>query len=277
MLKILERVRDPGEYLRGRREEPVEVPSNILLFRRTSAELLRAKALESFQHHRFVLIYNLGGEGTVVVDDQMVRLAEGRVCVVFPFQTHVYTRLKRGGMNWLFVTFELGDESGYESLRGRAMMPGKGAQDLLCRLVEGWVRKRRGLGLVVGLLLEELMQESGEGKGQAGESRSKSLHAKVSRMALKGRGLWTIGEIAAGMGVSAGHLRLLFRREAGLSLGEYLVRLRMNRAAALLSGTEMRVGEVAEACGYESIYSFSRSFRRRMGLSPKVYRTRFRR
>jgi AraC-like DNA-binding protein len=58
----------------------------------------------------------------------------------------------------------------------------------------------------------------------------------------------------------------------GLSLGDYILRSRMNRACALLGDSTMNVSEVAAACGFGSLYSFSRAFKKRRGLSPSAFR-----
>ena len=51
-----------------------------------------------------------------------------------------------------------------------------------------------------------------------------------------------------------------------------LARMRMERAADLLSGTSMMIGEVAAACGFDNCCSFARAFRARFGVSATRYR-----
>ncbi len=46
----------------------------------------------------------------------------------------------------------------------------------------------------------------------------------------------------------------------------------MERAARLLDGGELRVGEVARVLGYDDAHYFSRQFRRLMGVAPSEYR-----
>ena len=49
-------------------------------------------------------------------------------------------------------------------------------------------------------------------------------------------------------------------------------RLRIERAAELLQGTSMMIGEVAAACGFDNCCSFARAFRARFGISASRYR-----
>jgi transcriptional regulator GlxA family with amidase domain len=59
-----------------------------------------------------------------------------------------------------------------------------------------------------------------------------------------------------------------------VSIGRHLRRLRLERACGLLRLGPQRVSEIAEQCGFSSIYSFSRAFRTTYGVSPLVYRHR---
>ena len=61
-----------------------------------------------------------------------------------------------------------------------------------------------------------------------------------------------------------------FRKYLGVSPKEYLTNYRLNIAASLLS-TGTAVKEVALACGYMDIYSFSKAFKKRFGCSPSTY------
>jgi AraC-like DNA-binding protein len=51
-----------------------------------------------------------------------------------------------------------------------------------------------------------------------------------------------------------------------------LRQLRLEQACGLLRLGPQRVSEVAEQCGFASIYSFSRAFRLAYGVSPLAYR-----
>lgn len=49
-------------------------------------------------------------------------------------------------------------------------------------------------------------------------------------------------------------------------------RMRLERAAGLLRGSPMMIGEVAAACGFDNCCSFARAFRARYGVSATRYR-----
>ncbi len=64
----------------------------------------------------------------------------------------------------------------------------------------------------------------------------------------------------------------LFREMTGTSLGAYLARKRMGKAATLLRETTLPVAEVALATGYGDLPHFTRTFSRMHGRSPSAFR-----
>lgn len=80
-----------------------------------------------------------------------------------------------------------------------------------------------------------------------------------------------VAKIARGIGLDRSYFSTLFRRETGVSPKEYLTRLRIGRASALLRSTDLPVGEIALSCGFAP-ESFSRVFTRKTGKTPLRYR-----
>ena len=82
----------------------------------------------------------------------------------------------------------------------------------------------------------------------------------------------TLAEIAAEAKTSVSNLRWLFRREIGMSIGRFILEHRMKVARHHLTETNLSLGEIAELCGFQSVYSFSHFFSRNEGISPGRYR-----
>lgn len=81
----------------------------------------------------------------------------------------------------------------------------------------------------------------------------------------------SVGQIAAQLGLSEGHLSHLFKKEAGCTVGNYLTRCRIQHAMALLEEGKWKVYEVAELCGYRDLPYFSGTFKKLVGMSPSEY------
>ena len=82
----------------------------------------------------------------------------------------------------------------------------------------------------------------------------------------------TVYDIATEFNFSSSHFNSLFRKKTSMSLMDYFIQLKMQRACQLLDFSDMRVKEVAAKIGYDDPYYFSRLFSKVMGLSPQTYR-----
>ncbi|MER5887645.1 GlxA family transcriptional regulator [Streptomyces sp. NPDC001941] len=85
-----------------------------------------------------------------------------------------------------------------------------------------------------------------------------------------------LDDLAAAAGVSARHLGRLFRTEAGTTPAQYVETVRLEAAQALLEAGPAPVERVAREAGFGSSETMRRVFKERLGISPTVYRARFR-
>jgi AraC-like DNA-binding protein len=84
-----------------------------------------------------------------------------------------------------------------------------------------------------------------------------------------------VPDMARAARLSPAHFSREFRRAFGESPHQYLLTRRLERAAALLRGTDWSVADVCVAVGLSSVGSFTTSFGRMFGASPTAYRARY--
>ncbi|HEU4976189.1 MAG TPA: DJ-1/PfpI family protein [Baekduia sp.] len=85
----------------------------------------------------------------------------------------------------------------------------------------------------------------------------------------------SVGALAARACLSERHFARAFRAETGVTPAEYVERLRVERARALLEDGQP-VDAAALAAGFASGEVLRRAFHRRLGVGPAAYRERFR-
>ena len=85
---------------------------------------------------------------------------------------------------------------------------------------------------------------------------------------------WPIARLAAVSAVSEAHFARSFRTAFGVPPHRYLLTRRIERATALLRGTDWPVTDIALQTGWTSIGTFGRVFRDVTGESPGAYRAR---
>ena len=85
----------------------------------------------------------------------------------------------------------------------------------------------------------------------------------------------TVEGIATALHIDRKYLRNLFVKYTGRSTKEYLMFYRLNRAKELLTISTIDIAIVASSVGYEDQLSFSRIFKKHVGLSPSEYRRQY--
>lgn len=85
----------------------------------------------------------------------------------------------------------------------------------------------------------------------------------------------TIAALADRINMSERSFQRLFTKEVGMSPGKYVERTRIDSARRLLEQTEEGVAAIARRCGFLTVETFHRSFKRLVGVTPNEYRDRF--
>lgn len=82
---------------------------------------------------------------------------------------------------------------------------------------------------------------------------------------------FSLDEVAAALFISPNYLRQLFKQETGQTFTEFLTVHRMKRASILLGNPQIRIGDVAELCGYADSRYFSACFKKHWSMTPSEY------
>jgi len=82
----------------------------------------------------------------------------------------------------------------------------------------------------------------------------------------------SIDQLLEEIPMSYSKFRQAFKKATGLSPNQYYLDIRLNKAKALLISTSLSVNEISYHTGFESIFYFSKLFKKKNGVSPKDYR-----
>lgn len=79
-------------------------------------------------------------------------------------------------------------------------------------------------------------------------------------------------QVSRHLHMNPSHLSRVFPRWMGHSFGQYVRRLKIERAKRLLERDDSPVHRIAAACGYRDVSHFEQVFRAHVGVSPNAYR-----
>lgn len=224
------------------------------------------------------LYYTLRGEGSLFGSGQTIRLRAGCVCLV-PAGLNFSYRCDET-MEQLFFHVNLTHSNGIDLFRScrevYTRMAGKEELERL-RLLYGSKNPADAFRLQ-GLLTGELagfMEQAAIGEKQTGACS----HLVEQMFALAGSPVCAgnhVRSLARQLHVSESTLSRRFRAETGMTPGDYLEQLVISRACRLLLMQDHTIAQVAEELGFSDQFYFTKYFKRRMQVTPSVYRKQMR-
>ena len=106
------------------------------------------------------------------------------------------------------------------------------------------------------------------------EKKSSALLSElINRLTEHSERRWTRSEMAHAIMVSESTLTRMFKDCTGYAPNEYLIVLRLKKAAMLLLNSELTIGEIADRTGFSDSNYFCRQFRKHFNLPPQKYRS----
>ncbi len=85
----------------------------------------------------------------------------------------------------------------------------------------------------------------------------------------------TVEDIANYLHISRSYLFTLFKKHLNTSPQRFLALSRIRNACELLSNTDLPVSTIANSCGYQDPFAFSRAFKKEMKIAPSDYRQQY--
>ena len=149
-----------------------------------------------------------------------------------------------------------------------------GVAELLAqRLYKELVQRDEVSDLIIEGLMMELMGETSRGGVMVEvnhpprwlEQAKELLHERFTEP-LK------LSDIAQAVDVHPVHLAQTFHKSYRCTVGDYMRRLRVERACHDLANTELPLADIALAAGFCDQSHFTRTFRRMIGVAPSQYR-----
>lgn len=84
-----------------------------------------------------------------------------------------------------------------------------------------------------------------------------------------------ITEIAKRIGFDRSYFSSAFKKKIGISPQQYLLNLRMEKAAELMLKSGVKPSVAAASVGYDDLFVFSKAFKKHFGVSPRGYTEEF--
>ncbi len=239
--------------------------------------------LKPHAHPEMHLVILVKGENLLQCDGQkrIWRAPDG--VLIDSNMAHEVRPSQRGEIEYLQVTLRLLDEAGQmrvgtwsalaEELGGQSIEPSALTPSVWQRAVPDLQATVQALAVADRLALSArllaLLSTLSSAKEEKLPAKLASLQVMVCR---RPEMEWTIAGLANLCGWSSGYLHRYCRDALGITPMEFVYRIRLEKACALLREGNLNLAAIAEICGFTDAYHFSRRFRQRYGLAPGAWR-----
>lgn len=213
----------------------------------------------------WLLHYVISGTGKFHRDGVVTTVNPGEVFIIPPYITTYYEADDKNPWHYMWVGFE-SDQPLPEALLKEHVIKFKG----LGRIFEDMERCRNmtsGQTAFLSSKIWELMSVVLEAEKDDSDFIQKAIHCMNSEYMYD----FSITELAKRFNVDRCYFSSLFSQRVGISPSQYLIKLRLEKAADLLVNHGEIPSVVALSVGYSDIYNFSKAFKKKYGVSPKKY------
>ena len=219
-------------------------------------------------HRCYEIIYLKSGTLTMKLQEKDLTLERGQAAVVFPYQLHDFTSVTKTEL--VLVLFSP-DLIGHFSTTFRNKQPinpllSLDLSDMESLPEQNIYRKKAFLYSLCASLLEQTPFEDSQA------SDNSRLHQVLHYVSEHYQEKCELSAVAAQLGYDYAYLSRLVKKGLQQSYTQYLNQYRITQACRFLIGSQLPVSHISLQCGYDTIRSFHRNFKKITGMSPLEYR-----
>lgn len=257
------------------------IPQNVIVRIDSNSSVIPK---ETYIHRRMILKTIISGKLNTIVDNLSFPMEAGDSIMFFPFQFHSSLDAENQPKHSFIAISFMMPENDFSSLLPLKNRILKLSPEDLASLKEiaaafyspDGISHSQALLKLAGILLHQLeMIPSGadNSPAQSGRGAHEDIYNFIRQNFNKKLSLKTL---AAEFGCSPENIRKIFQRDyPGITPGKLIAKLQIQETVALLENTNSPIGVIAEKCGFTDAFTFSKKFKKIIGLSPSRYRARF--
>ncbi len=229
----------------------------------------------------YFIKYTIKGHGTLEINNQTYKLCPGTLTGFEPGTPHHYKANPNNPMEHIFITFVGSNAS--ELLKKSSLLPRHFIEvvdqdetlNIFNKILQIGTAKTEyaqeiSCHYLNIILLEQAAAFSGE-KTNISASMGTYRLCK-SYIDAKFSTIKSPAEVAEHRMIDVRYMSSLFKRYSHIPPGQYLMRLKLNKAANMLLTSGYSIKEIAFQVGFDDQYHFSKNFKKFHGSSPSKYR-----
>ncbi|MDO4334048.1 MAG: AraC family transcriptional regulator [Eubacteriales bacterium] len=240
--------------------------------------------------NHYLFHYVISGTGTLLANDvsgatQTYQIKSGQGFMIFPGQINTYIADQK--LPWEYVWLEFDGLRVKETVEIAGLSPNAPvyrahSRDLRETMMNEMLYIARNGDMaplhLIGhlyLFLDAFTRSIASMKiSRGGSLRDFYVHEAIAFIEQNFQNDISVEDIADRCGLNRSYFGKIFKDAVGRTTQEFLMNYRMTKAAELLKLTQLSIGDIGNAVGYENPLHFSRAFKNIYGISPREWRNR---
>lgn len=212
----------------------------------------------------WLLHYVISGTGTFTREDQTFSLHAGEIFVIAPYVKHYYEADAETPWRYIWVSFE--SEISLPSAFSEAVIHCSGVGSIF-EDMRRCCSMQSGKTAFLASRIWELIARIDDAGKQGNNYIREAIHCMNAEYMTD----LSVAGLAQRLNLDRCYFSSLFKQQVGVSPSQYLMNLRLEKAADLMLQHELTPSVAAASVGYSDIFNFSKMFKKKYGCSPRQY------
>lgn len=210
----------------------------------------------------YLLHYVVSGEGTFTKNKVTKKISANEMFIIKPNNIYEYCADEKNPWEYIWISFDGELAKMFEMLDDTV----KFNTDIFFEMLDAKNLKNTKNEFLLSKLYEliSVLFESTATKTNYTKAVSDYIKANYARKIY-------VSDIAETLNLNSRYLSRLFKEEKGMSVQEYIINYKMKKAQLFLS-KGLNVSEASKSVGYDDIFTFSKIFKKHIGVPPSLYR-----
>lgn len=227
------------------------------------------------------------GRGTVYTNDVPTEVSKGDIYLSYPGDFHEIRSSENEPMKYDFFAFNTKNEKLSEELKGISSLYGydnrvfhdSGVSTAVSNAIAEYNSKQDYREEILSLIFEQIIYytvrnfhaEKSVLQSKYTVSADELCYQIMHYIDVNIYDIENLSELSEIFSYNYSYLSDVFKRTTGNTLTLYYQTRRLDTAALLLAEKRLRINQISEMLRYSSLYSFSKAFKAKFGVSPKNY------
>ena len=262
---------------------------NTLLIQIGRRQCLPNEIIEKHAHvDWYELTLAIEGSGTVITNDEAVDISKGDIYLSFPGDFHEISSSSKAPLEYDFISFNSKNPTIKKELKrivsdiyfcSQRIFRDDSVNASVALAISEISSKKQYHEEVISSILEQVIYLTIRNFDEKEKDYKKININEADKLCFQimhyiNTHITSIKNLSALSGVfcfNYSYLSKIFKLTTGRTISDYYQAKRLDMAQLLIAEHTMKISEIAEELNYSSLYSFSKAFKARHGISPKHY------